>query len=405
MGAEAAEDTWPINEIRVEGLKRVNPDVIEENMETQAGKPLDVKTMDADMRRIYGRGDFERVGYRIIEEPGKRILVVDAVEKSWGPDYLRFGLGLSSETDGESYFNVLASYRKTWINSLGAEWKNDVQLGQATRLASEFYQPLSVFRYLFVAPIVEYDQYQVKIFKGQTALATYSFRNTIAGLDLGSQFTKYAELRVGYLYGPRTFSLNSGSESFAPTDSNADIGAVRARLRIDQLDSVKFPRSGYAATAELLDSREDLGAHDDYTRWEADAVAAVSSGDNTLQVGLKGGGAVGSSKLPAYDQFSFGGFLHLSGYRTGQFYGESLAFGRLVYYRKLTKAVLTEGVYAGASFEAGRIGGPLVPGSPTDVQTSGSLFLAADTPLGPMYLGYGIGEDDNRTIYFFLGRP
>jgi NTE family protein len=403
-GAEAAVPKV-IDEIRVEGLKRVNPDVIAENMETQAGKPLDVRTLDADMRRIYGRGDFERVGYRIIEEPGKRILVVDAVEKSWGPDYLRFGLGLASETDGESYFNVLASYRKTWINSLGAEWKNDVQVGQATRLASEFYQPLSVYRYIFVAPMVEYDQYQVKLFQGQTSLATYSFRNTVAGLDLGSQFTKYAELRVGYLYGPRTFSLNSGSASFAPTDSNADIGALRARLRFDQLDSVKFPRSGYAATAVFLDSRDDLGAHDDYTRWEADAMVVVSSGDSTLQVALKGGGAVGSSKLPAYDQFSFGGFLRLSGYRTGQFYGESLSFGRLVYYRKLTKAVLTEGVYAGASLEAGRIGGPLVPGSPTDVQTSGSLFLAADTPLGPMYLGYGIGEDDNRTLYFYLGRP
>jgi NTE family protein len=148
----AAADTRPINEIRVEGLKRVNPRVIAENMETQAGKPLDVKVVDADMRRIYGRGDFEHVGYRLIEEPGKRILVVDAVEKSWGPDYLRFGLGLSSETSGESYFNVLGSYRKTWLNRLGAEWRNDVQLGQATLLFSEFYPPLSVHRYLFIAP-------------------------------------------------------------------------------------------------------------------------------------------------------------------------------------------------------------------------------------------------------------
>jgi NTE family protein len=106
-----------------------------------------------------------------------------------------------------------------------------------------------------------------------------------------------------------------------------------------------------------------------------------------------------------YDQFSFGGFLRMSGYRTGQFYGDSLAFARLVYYRKLSKAVLTEGVYAGVSLEAGRIGGPLVPGSPNDVQTSGALILAADTPLGPMYIGYGMGEDKNRTFYFFLGRP
>jgi len=404
MGAEAAAPKV-IDEIRVEGLKRVNPRVIAESMETQTGKPLDIKVVDADMRRLYGRGDFEHVGYRLIEEPGKRILVVDAVEKSWGPDYLRFGLGLSAETNGDAYVNVLGSYRKTWINSLGAEWRNDVQMGQATLLFSEFYQPLSVHRYLFIAPMVQYDQYQLKIFDGEVPFATYNNRSTTIGLDLGSQITKYGELRVGVVGGSRTFTLSSGPSSLVPADDNADIGAVRARLRIDQLDSVKFPRSGYAATAEIFDSRTALGARDNYIRWEGDVITAVSSGDNTVQFALKGGGAIGSAPLPVYDQFSFGGFLRMSGYRTGQFYGESLTFGRLVYYRKLSKAVLTEGVYAGASLEAGRIGGPLVPGSPTDVQTSCALILAADTPLGPMYLGYGIGENDSRTFYFFLGRP
>jgi NTE family protein len=394
-----------IDEIRVEGLKRVNPKVIEQEMETQTGKPLDIKVVDADMRRIYGRGDFEHVGYRIIEESNKRILVVDAVEKSWGPDYLRFGLGLSAESGGDSYFNLLGSYRKTWINSLGAEWKNEVQMGQTTRFFSEFYQPLSVNRYLFVAPMFEYDQHYVQIFQGRTVLAKYNNHSTTAGLDLGSQITKYGELRLGVVGGTQTFRLSSGSEVFAVTEDRADIGAVRARLRIDQLDSIKFPRSGYFATAEIFDSQTGLGARDNYTRWEADLLTAFSFGDNTVQIALKGGGTIGSSPLPVYDQFSFGGFLNLSGYRTGQFYGDSLGFGRLVYYRKLSKAVLTEGVYAGASLEAGRIGGQLVPGNPTGTTGAGSLFLAADTPLGPMYLGYGIGESGNTTFYFLLGLP
>jgi NTE family protein len=404
MGA-AAEAPKVIDEIRVEGLKRVSPNVIAENMETQAGKPLDIKVVDADMRRLYGRGDFEHVGYRLIEEPNKRILVVDAVEKSWGPDYLRFGLGLSAESGGDAYFNVLGSYRKTWINSLGAEWKNEVQMGQTTRLFSEFYQPLSVHRYLFVAPMVEYDQHYVQIFQGDTVLAKYNNHSTTAGLDLGSQITKYGEFRVGVVGGTQTFRLSSGPQDLALTEDRADIGAVRARLRIDQLDSIKFPRSGYAATAEIFDSRTELGARDNYIRWEGDLLSAVSFGDNTVQIALKGGGTIGSSPLPLYDQFSFGGFLHLSGYRTGQFYGESIAFGRLVYYRKLSKAVLTEGVYAGASLEAGRIGGQFVPGNPTGAVGAGSLFLAADTPLGPMYLAYGIGEAGNTTFYFFLGLP
>ena len=35
----------------------------------------------------------------------------------------------------------------------------------------------------------------------------------------------------------------------------------------------------------------------------------------------------------------------------------------------------------------------------------GSLFIGADTPLGPLYLGYGHAEDGNSSWYFFLGRP
>ncbi len=357
------------------------------------------------MRRIYGRGDFEHVGYRIIEEPEKRILVVDAVEKSWGPDYLRFGLGLSTDFSGDSYFNVLASYRRTWLNKLGGEWRNDLQFGQATRFTSEFYQPLFVSRYLFVAPAVDYNEYLQTVFQGATPIASYRNRSTAVGLDLGSQFTKYGELRVGLVGGPRTFTLASGSSSLAPPPGNVDIGAMRVRLRIDQLDSINFPRSGYAATLQILGSSTDLGARDTYNRWEGDLLAAVSFGANSVHLALKGGGAIGNKPLPAYDQFSFGGFLQLSGYKTGEFYGESLEFGRLVYLYKLSEGMLTEGMYAGASFEAGRIGGPLVPGSPTRTLTSGALILAADTVLGPVYIAYGIAENDNRSFYFFLGKP
>ena len=106
----------PVDEIRFENLNRVNPESVQAVMETQAGQPIDQETLDRDMRRIYGTDDFEHVNYRFMEEPGRRVLAVDAVEKSWGPDYLRFGLGLSSDLQGDAYFNLLASYRKTWLN-------------------------------------------------------------------------------------------------------------------------------------------------------------------------------------------------------------------------------------------------------------------------------------------------
>lgn len=194
----------------------------------------------------------------------------------------------TSDFEGDSYFNVLASYRRTWLNSLGGEWRNDVQFGQAQQFRSEFYQPLSVNRYIFVAPIFEYNQYLQWVFQDGTPIARYNNRSTDIELDLGSQFTKYGEFRVGLMAGPRSFTLNSGPPSLAPSNGEADIGAVRARLRIDQLDSVKFPRSGYYATAEILDSEPGLGARDDYTRWDANLLYAISFGADTVQLAYQG---------------------------------------------------------------------------------------------------------------------
>jgi hypothetical protein len=66
---------------------------------------------------------------------------------------------------------------------------------------------------------------------------------------------------------------------------------------------------------------------------------------------------------------------------------------------------LLEVVYAGFSLEAGKYGAPLVPGSFTGTLKSASLFLGADTPVGPLYFGYGHSADGNSSFYLFLGRP
>jgi NTE family protein len=36
---------------------------------------------------------------------------------------------------------------------------------------------------------------------------------------------------------------------------------------------------------------------------------------------------------------------------------------------------------------------------------AGSVYLGLDSPLGPLYVGFGYANRDNRAIYLFLGRP
>ena len=35
---------------------------------------------------------------------------------------------------------------------------------------------------------------------------------------------------------------------------------------------------------------------------------------------------------------------------------------------------------------------------------AGSVFLGADTILGPFYLAYGLNDTDSSTVYLYLGR-
>ena len=150
--ATGASSDVRIQEVRVEGLKRVNEDVVRAAMQTQPGGVFNAASADNDMRRIYGRGDFERVSYFLTELPGGgHAMTTDVGEKAWGPHYLRLGFGLSTDFEGNSFFNLLLTHRWTWLNRLGAEWRNDVQIGHTERLRTEWHQPLTSAQRWFVA--------------------------------------------------------------------------------------------------------------------------------------------------------------------------------------------------------------------------------------------------------------
>jgi len=398
-------DLSPVDEIRFNKMQRVNAQTAQAVMKTQVGQPIVQRELDQDMRRLYGTGDYEHVNYSYLEESGKRVLVVDAVEKSWGPDYLRFGLGLSSDFGGDAYYNLLLSYRRTWLNSLGAEWRTDLQFGRTASLATEFYQPLNAEGWLFVAPNAAIERRTSNLYQGSTRVAIYDVYSALAGADAGLQFGRYGTFRLGIVGGRADPKLDTGPSALAQTESNIAQGAYRARLFLDRLDNVIFPRSGWSSGLNLYDSTSQLGAANNYTKWDFNGSAVYSYENHTFNFGANAGGKIGYNPLPNYDQFQWGGFLQQSGYRTGQLYGEDLVFGRLMYYHRILQGSLLQGAYGGFSLEAGKVGNPLFPNGPTGVLRSASIFVAADSPIGPAYLGYGHAQDGNSSYYFYLGRP
>lgn len=403
QSAPPATMTGSAAEIRVENLSRVNAKAVQAMMDTRVGEPLEVDTIDHDMQRIYGTGDFEHVGYRLSQEQETNILDIEALEKSWGPDYLRFGLTLSSDFSGDAFFNLLGSYRQTWLNSLGAEWRTDAQVGRTSAFVTEFYQPLDVTGLFFVAPRAEFTREPIDLFLDGDRIARYDVRSGNAGVDLGLQVTRWGEARLGILWGTLNADLDTGPEVLSPTTlDHVQQGAFTAQLKFDQLDSVTLPRRGFSANASFYSSEDALGADESYAKWDADFLGAYSFGEHTVQLALEGSGTVRGTR-PRYDQSSLGGFLRLSGLRTFELYGDEMRLGRLVYQHRLARQSLLEGMYIGLSVEAGQVREPVVAGNRTDMLTGGSIFLAMDTLLGPVYIAYGIAEGGSQSAYFLLG--
>ncbi len=406
--APADKGTIIVEAIKVEGTKRVSTEVVLQSLQTQVGKPLDRDTIDLDMRRVFGRGDFENVNYAIDEIDGKQTLVVLVKEKP-ERNYFRFGLELEADLSKQSNFNLFASYRSKWLNKWGAEWRSDLVLGSDVLVATELYQPLGPRQYFFVVPRLQYSVTPWYLFEDDVQIAQYRDSAVIAALDLGANIIEYGDVRVGLDYGYRSFEIQSGSPLF-PATGHANIGAINAQLRLDRLDSLNFTHSGYRLFGQVYSSLNALGADDEYSYWRGLLNGAQTWGRHTLEALVTGGGKIGGNEIPAYDLFNLGGFLYLSGLQQQQLKTEEFVFGRLVYRTKLADIPLFEGIYVGASVEGAHLK-PIIPvwqGERVDGYLNlmaGSVYLGIDSPLGPLYVGFGYANRDNRAIYLFLGRP
>ena len=410
--------TRTIDAIRVEGTRGVNEAVVLQAMQTRIGQPLDSETIDLDMRRIFGGGDFETVNYAIDETDGKRTLVVLVKEKPHR-NYVRFGLELEAALGRQADFNLLASHRMKWLNSFGGEWRNDLILGRDVLVQTELYQPLSTQHYFFVAPRLRYTIDRFDLYADDLRIAEYGQEIAGVGVDLGVNFLQYGEARVGAFVGRRSFDLRSGGLVVLPGDGEVlslpnsgrlDVGAFTFSATLDRLDSISFPRHGYYARANLYDSSSLLGAEETYTRWNAVLSAPVTIGRHTIEGLIAGGNRIGSNEVPIYDQFELGGFLNLSGLSRAQLRSDRFVFGRLVYRSQVAKIPVVEDVHVGLSIEGARLNpvipiwrGKIVSG---DINVyAGSVFVGIDSPLGPLYLGFGYANSDNKAVYLFLGRP
>ena len=397
-------ERWPIDRVVVEGTKLVNPAAVEAIVGIDAGKPLDVKRLEGEIGQLNATGDYERIDYALRETPIGRELVIDVDEKSWGPNYLRFGLALESDMEGDSSFNLVVGHKRTWLNRWGAEWLNEISVGRTRAWSTEFYQPIGVRPGPFVSFYGQLKAEPWYIYFDNERVAEYDVDTRLAGADVGYAFGRYAEVRLGLRYEYLSARPTTASPLFLPaTDED---GGFSLRVRYDRMDDPYFPRTGGRFGAEAFSAIPSWSENEHVTRGRFDGDYAIPLGaSSTLQLGARVA-ASDRDGIEFTEGYQLGGFGELSGLRTNQLIGNYLVRMRALYFHRMGRVpVVGRAWYFGASAEIGNVWANRSDVSGSDLITAGSLFVAADTWLGPFYVAWGRTSTGQDAWYIYLGRP
>lgn len=372
------------------------------------GQQLTARAAARGVARVYGAGNFETVDYRVVREGAERGLEVAAQPRSWGPNYLRFGLELQDDFEGGNSYNAGVRLLVTEINAAGAEWQTDVRIGEEPTVFTEFYQPFGIGSPWFVAPSLRVDRRNFDVIDDDDRRAQYRIRSDELAVALGRQIGNWGEARLGLLRATGGSELRIGEPGpDLPRRTDFERGELLTRFAIDRLDDAYFPRHGESLMVEWNRSRESLGADFNSDRLTVDWMVARSRGRSTYIAWLTGGSIVSGPQNVPRDYYTLGGLFDLSGRVANSLSGPHFAIARGIYYRRIGRGgqgFLDVPTYAGLSLELGNVWRHRSDISPGSARFNGALFLGLDTLIGPLYFAAGLDEGGETSLYLLLGR-
>jgi NTE family protein len=381
----------------------LDDEIILSRIESQPGEVLDIDRLERNIDQIYSLDVFQSVTYSVAQNPaGQKGLYIDAQPRSWGPNYLQAGLEFSDDFSGNSQFQLAAAYTRNALNPYGGELRVTGGFGREDVLDFNFYQPIDKGARWFVEVDAYYRRYRFNIYLDKQLASQLEIAGSGAVIGIGRNLDYNNQLRLDYNYFRGDADELLLDQGFL-VDDNVEIGELVLSYQHDTLDSVYFPTEGAAITLAYSYGSEALGAGLDYDQAIFQGTKSWSFGRNIILAHGEAGYSF-DDLTPQERLFQLGGFARLSGLIPDELNGRNLGLLTMSYMRELGSFDLAP-VYAGLTAEAGNVWLLKEDVSLDDLQYAGSVFIGAETPIGPVYLAWGYHESGDSTIYFYVGNP
>ena len=366
-----------------------------------------VKHLEKELDRMVGTERFSNMGFEVEKHDGDSRLVITGARRDSTVD-----VDPILAIDGSDYrsptFTLGARTTVFDVGAIGAEWRTDALLGSQYGLTSEYYLPIRSFSHWFIAPKIKGETLPFDIYNRLAHIANYQLRTLSGVFDAGYNFSREAQLSLGYEGGSLKLSRTIGTSVF-PFSSDR-IGTTTAKFSLDKLrfslhklEAPVVPRDGMELISKIQWHDGWLGSTHHFPSAETD-LGLFKSVDREGSVYLKtaGGSDLGftNNGLPI---FSLGNPLRMAAYGTNELLTNQYFYARTGYIHKVyqSESLLGGGIYVTGSYELAKVYG--VAGAPY-LPMDATAGVVLDYAVGPIFLGGSWGDSGHKKLFFYLGK-
>lgn len=409
---ESAKES--ITAIQLMKNSSVSDELILDRLGVELGNVMNALDINDAADRLFSIDEFQRIDiFTSQSENGKNLHVI-AEDKSWGPNFLQFGIGWEDDLDNNSDLSFDIAYTLTDVTHNGGEWRSELEIGTRRSFGTELYVPLDGKRNFYSSSRYGFDAFEWDVFVEEMTPMPIDQQFHSLSQGIGYNFSQPGFVETGFSVDIGEFSdpvLLKGTIDYFTYGSYLKLG-------FDTLDSINFPTEGFYINASSFLRHENVDDHPIVSRADNEDLIASLIVDVNLKGAIKFGNHAVVAKAAYSEAFTennnesiyisyLGGFLNLSGYQKNALAGSKKVFSAGVYQFDLGRSFFNLAqfpLYLGLSFEAGNVWQQGQEVNHQDLILSSSTYIGTDTSLGPVALGYGRTDTDVQTFYFYLGK-
>lgn len=353
---------------------------------------------------LYGLSIFDRINYGIQDIRNEKVLVVEPQIDLDNPIFFQASLLLDTDFNLTNTFGLVLGITNPRANSYLGEWRLLGQIGQGEGILAEFYQPLSKDLSWFVNPSIAIQRTPTIFYYDFDAIADLVTTTGQVNLAMGKTFGHWGRLSGFWQYEYDDVKQETGP--WLIQNQYVNSGELGVILEWDTLNNLYFPEKGMKGRVVFSNYDSAYGGDSHFSQVTVRNLAAVSKGKHAVALGAMYNGTIDDTpNFP--NKYTLGGLFELTGLSTNELLGDNSALVSAVYFYELKRIEIIPNrpalVYLGASAEMGKVWKNT---NLTDDRWigSGSVFAAADTIIGPIYLAWGITDNGHKAAHLAL-RP